>query len=236
MWSGPRNISTALMRAWENRGDCFVSDEPLYAHYLAQTGFAHPGAAEVMSAGETNAQQVIAYLTGEVPEEKGIWYQKHMAHHLLPSVPRDWMMDFQNCLLIRDPRGMLPSLLAVMGEVGIEATGLPQQLELFHALSRAHGELPLVLDSQDVLENPRGMLGLLCEKLGVPFTERMLSWPAGPRATDGVWAPYWYASVEKSTGFAPPQREAYPPLVGHDELLAECVHIYEELSAYRMRI
>ena len=196
MWSGPRNISTALMRSWENRPDCRVVDEPLYAYYLAETGLDHPGRDEVIAAGETSWSAVVAELTG--PTE-GIYYQKHMTHHLLPQLPRDWIGELTNVLLIRDPAEVVASYVRSRADVVAEDIGLVQQAELYEQLDGA----PPVIDAADFLGNPEGYLRWLCDYLGVPFTDAMLHWPAGPRASDGIWAPYWYDAVLASTGFQP---------------------------------
>ena len=204
-WSGPRNISTAMMRAWENRGDCAVSDEPLYAHYLQATGLDHPGAAEVIAAGDTDARRVIAHLTGPVPEGRPLWYQKHMSHHILPGMDTGWVHGLTNVFLIRDPALVVASYIKSRASVAAEDIGLLQQQRLFDDVAQHLGHAPPVIDAERFLADPRGQLERLCALLAVPFTERMLHWPAGPRASDGVWAPHWYASVWKSTGFEPPR-------------------------------
>jgi hypothetical protein len=237
MWSGPRNISTALLRAWGNRPDTFVCDEPLYAHYLQATGRPHPGAAEIIATHDNDWRNVVAWLTGDVPEGKAIFYQKQMTHHLLPQIDRGWLAEVTNCFLIRDPREMLTSYLNIeqLPEPRLEDVGLPQQLEIFQFVADRAGRVPPVLDSKDVLDDPRRMLGLLCEAVGAPFMEAMLAWPAGRRATDGVWAKHWYSSVEQSTGFQPyaPKREEVPAHLRG--LLDECVGIYDRLYAERLR-
>jgi hypothetical protein len=243
MWSGPRNISTALLRSWGNRPDTFVSDEPLYGHYLAATGLPHPGRDAIVAAMETDWRVVSRELAGPVPGGKAIWYQKHMAHHLLPGVGRAWLAGFRQAFLIRDPRAMLVSLDRVTPNPLVEDTGLPQQLELFRAVRAEAGPGapdPPVIDSRDVRAAPEAMLRALCAALEVEFTERMLRWPAGRRATDGVWAPHWYASVEASTGFAPPadarggaRDEPFPARL--EPVLEECLPAYRALHAVRLQ-
>ncbi|MEP0848560.1 MAG: HAD family hydrolase [Phycisphaerae bacterium] len=235
MWSGPRNISTALMRAWGNRPDTFVTDEPFYAHYLKQTGVEHPGADEVIAAHETDWRKVVAWLTGPVPEDRRIWYQKHMTHHMLPGVSRDWFGQMRHAFLIREPREMLASLLKKHPSATLPETGLPQQLEIFEHVRRQTGVTPPVIDAKDVLLDPRGVLSRLCAALAVEFDESMLSWPAGRRATDGVWAKYWYENVERSTGFEP-YRERNGTLPPEAEALArECERLYRVLADVRLR-
>lgn len=233
MWSGPRNISTALMRSWGSRSDTFVCDEPFYAHYLKVTGLDHPGASEVITQNETDPDKVITSLTGQVPQGKTIFYQKHMAHHLLPGVNRDWLSEVTNCFLIRDPQEVLTSLIKNIPNPTIEDTGLPQQVEIFERV-KAQGCTPPVLDSKDVLERPGETLRLLCESIGVEFQEAMLSWRAGAHETDGIWGKYWYEAVEKSTGFQSyaAKYEIVPPHL--TELYNKCATYYQELYKYRL--
>lgn len=235
MWSGPRNISTALMRSWGNRPDTFVSDEPLYAHYLQQTGIDHPGAAEVIAGHEPDWRKVVAWLTGPIPEGKPIFFQKQMAHHLLPQIDRAWLGLVSNAFLIRDPRAMVASLAKVLPHPTVADTGLPQQVEIFEWVRSRGGTIPPVIDARDVLEDPGTMLALLCDALGVPFLDAMLSWPAGRRSSDGVWAKYWYANVEKSTSFQRPTVSSEPFPVHLEGLLQECVPYYETLYDHRLR-
>jgi hypothetical protein len=234
MWSGPRNISTALMRSWESRGDTAVWDEPLYAHYLRETEVEHPGRDEVLSSHESDWREVVAQLTGRVPGGKPIFYQKHMAHHLLPQIDRGWLDAVRNAFLIRDPREMLVSLARVTPRPSVEDTGLPQQWGIFERVTSRRGSPPPVIDARDVLEAPDRVLPRLCEALGVPFKGAMLSWKPGPRATDGVWARHWYAAVEASRGFQPyvPKTDPLPEdLAG---VHAECEDIYRRLHAHRL--
>ncbi len=236
MWSGPRNISTAMMRAWGNRPDTFVCDEPLYAHYLKVTGIDHPGREEVIAHHETDWRKVVAWLTGPVPQGRAVFYQKHMAHHLLPDISRDWLDSLTHSFLIRDPREMLTSLVKNLPHPRLADTGLPQQLELVEFVRARTGRTPPILDARDVLENPRGMLERLCAAVGVAFDECMLSWPPGRRDTDGIWAKYWYDAVEKSTGFQPyrPKQDAVPR--EQTTLLNQCVAHYEQLYECRLRL
>jgi len=235
MWSGPRNISTAMLRSWGNRADTFVCDEPFYAHYLQQTGLSHPGAAEVIAHHEADWRKVAAWLTGDIPDGKSIFYQKHMAHHLLPSMGRDWLGQVTNCFLIREPRDMLTSLLHFLPEPTLTDTGMPQQVEIFNGVRAAGGATPAVIDARDVLENPRRTLGLLCDRLQINFHDDMLAWPPGPRATDGIWAKHWYAAVEKSTTFQPYQPKAEQVPTHLQGLCDACDLLYQELYRHRLR-
>lgn len=235
MWSGPRNISTAMMRAWENRGDCAVSDEPLYAAYLAATGLDHPGRDEIIAAGDTDAARVATALsTGPAPDGQPIWYQKHMTHHLLPGMSTDWVHGLSNVFLIRDPAQVVESYLKSRATVAPPDIGLLQQAALFDEVAERLGEAPIVIDADDFLRAPRAYLQALCAELGIAFTERMLAWPAGRRRSDGVWAPYWYEAVWRSTGFEPWRRRS-PQLEGAGQAVAEaCQPAYERLRACRL--
>ena len=236
MWRGPRNISTAMMRAWENRDDCTVSDEPLYAAFLAETGLEHPGREEIIAGGETDWRRVTRDLLGPVPGGKPLWYQKHMSHHLLPEMATEWVFGLSNVFLIRDPVEVVASYLKSRAEVTPEDIGLPQQGELFDLLCDATGKAPPVIDAGDFLRAPEAHLRALCQWLGVDFSSRMLSWPAGPRASDGIWAPHWYDAVWKSTGFEP-WRARESGLKGEFAAVAEaCRPVYERLREHRMPV
>ncbi|MEO5720083.1 MAG: HAD family hydrolase [Chthoniobacterales bacterium] len=235
MWSGPRNISTALMRAWGNRADTVVVDEPFYAHYLQTTGAEHPIAAEVIAAGETDWRQLVAQLTGPVPQGRRIFYQKQMTHHLLPEIERTWLGEVVNCFLLRDPREVIVSYLKKNGEPTAMDLGFPQQAEIFDWVRTRNGAVPPVIDARDVLENPARVLRLLCEAVGVEFSEAMLSWPPGLRATDGIWAKHWYGEVVHSTSFRAPttRQEEVPARLA--PVYDECRAIYERLFRERLR-
>jgi Sulfotransferase domain len=235
MWSGPRNISTAMMRSFGNRPDTAVVDEPLYAAYLRATGLDHPAREEILATQDDDWRRVTAALLGPVPGGRHVYYQKHMTQHLLPETGRDWLGKVTNAFLIRDPAGVVASYARVRGEPTLEDLGFPQQVEIFRLCSDALGTAPPVVDAADVLAAPGSVLTELCARLGIDFDLRMLSWPTGPRTTDGVWAPHWYASVEASIGFGPPAtRPAQVP--GHLRgLLERCRPYYDELWAHRVQ-
>lgn len=235
MWSGPRNISTALMRSWENRPDTAVIDEPFYGYYLNATGTDHPGRGEIIASMPDDWPEVVTQITGPVPEGRTVWYQKHMTHHILPEVGRGWLTAFRNCFLIRDPHEVVASYERVRPNATAEDLGYPQQAEIFEAVMKERGSSPPILEAADVLADPEGMLRALCAALDLPFTDKMLSWPPGPRDTDGVWAKHWYANVEASTGFAAPKRSK-PELSDTQAALAgTCMPFYEELRQHRLR-
>ena len=236
MWSGPRNISTAMMRAWGGRPDTFVCDEPLYAAYLQVTGRDHPGADAIIAAGETDWRKVADWLTGPVPEGKNVFYQKHMTHHLLPDMGREWLGGLTHCFLIREPGEVITSYIKKNHDPAIEDLGFTQQAEIFDWVCQRTGTAPPVLDARDVLDHPASVLGRLCERLGVEFLPgAMLSWAPGLRATDGVWAPHWYPEVATSTGFRPyhAKLDAVPDRLR--PIYAECQAAYERLYPFRIQ-
>lgn len=235
MWSGPRNVSTALLRSFGNRPDTAVCDEPFYAHYLVTTGLPHPGAERVIASQEKDWRVVASQLTGPVPGGRAVYYQKHMAHHLLDGMSGDWLDQLDHCFLIRHPRDMLLSLDAKFPNPGLSDTGLSQQWSLFKYVSERRVSAPPVIDARDLLTNPRSVLEELCRRLGIPFYDEMLSWPPGRRETDGVWAEHWYDQVERSTGFGKyvPKEGGLPAHLFR--LFEECMEYYEPLSELRIR-
>ena len=231
MWSGPRNLSTALMYSFGNRADFAVVDEPFYAHYLRETGLAHPMRDDVLASQPQDADQVIQSLTNPISQH---FYQKHMCQHMLPSVPRGWINTVKNVFLIRHPARVIASFGAKYEDFGLADIGFSQQLELFEML-RAEGHTPLVIDSADIREAPEPMLTKLCAALDLSFDPAMLSWPKGGHPSDGVWAAHWYNAVHSSTGFAGP--EGPLPVLeteAQQELLAKALPIYERLAAHKL--
>ena len=236
MWSGPRNISTALMRSWGNRPDTFVWDEPFYAHYLQATGLAHPGADEVIARGDTDWRKVVARLSGDVPGGKRIFYQKQMTHHLLPGIDRDWLGAVTNCFLIRDPAEVIASYIRKNNDPALEDIGFVQQAEIFDWVRAHTGAVPPVIDAHDVLENPEKILRLLCAAVGVEFMEAMLSWPPGLRETDGIWAKHWYGEVATSTRFRKPPQQAAELVPARLRTIHDrSRESYDRLHEYRLR-
>jgi len=207
MWSGPRNISTAMMRAFENRPDTVVWDEPLYGPYLHRTAVAHPMAEQIIAQQGKDWRPIIERLRGPVPQGYDVFYQKHMTHHILPEMSRDWITQsgLHNCFLIRDPLFVLASYANKRPGLDFDETdlGYSEQEEIFDRVCDASGEIPPILDAADILKNPQIMLQSLCQRLLIDFSDSMLSWPAGRRDSDGIWSEHWYDSVWQSTGFAP---------------------------------
>ena len=234
MWSGPRNISTALMRSWESRSDTFVIDEPFYAHYLSVTNVDHPGRDEIIQSGETDQSVVSKGLISDIDDSCSIYFQKHMTHHMIPSVGREWMKDVVNCFLIRDPKDMILSYTKVNSNLSMHLLGLEEQYELFEYVTKINGRAPTVVDSKDILLDPRETLRLLCEKLGVVFSEEMLSWSKGVRDTDGIWAKYWYDNVINSTGFNTYTEKNEVIRDEYLQLYEDCLKIYEKLSKHKI--
>lgn len=232
LWSGPRNVSTAMMYSFAQRNDTRILDEPLYAHYLRVSGAEHPGAAEVLAAMDQDGERVVReVILG--PCDQPVLFMKQMAHHL---VDLDWgfMCQTTNVLLVRDPVDMLPSLaknLAHGNPVSaptLRDTGLGMQSRLRQHL-RDRGQDPLVLDARELLLNPANVLQQLCHRLDIPFQTAMLQWPAGSRPEDGVWAKYWYHNLHRSTGFQlyEPKSDPFPDHL--KQLLAECQPHYDIL-------
>lgn len=236
MWSGPRNVSTAMMRSFENRPDTAVIDEPFYASYLAATGIQHPLREESLASQTTDWREVVTGILGPVPGDRRIFYQKHMTHHMMPEFGRDWVAQCRNAFLIRPPEDVLASYTQKRHDVALEDIGFVQQREIFERETDRLGHPPPVIDGADVLADPRAILSALCAALDIPFTEKMLVWPPGRRPTDGAWAPAWYDAVERSTGFAAPRptvsfeslRDALKPIAA-----AARPH-YERLAQFRL--
>jgi Sulfotransferase domain len=235
MWSGPRNISTAMMRAFENRPDAVVVDEPLYAAYLSRTGIDHPVREAVIASQPTALDEAVAGLSAPLAPGVHVHYAKHMAHHVSRDMDLRWTLGFRNVLLIRDPAEVVASYVRARESCEPEDIAVPQQGWLSE-LWDEHGVEAPVIDAADFLRAPEGYLRWLCDWLGIAFTDRMLSWPPGPRDSDGVWAPHWYAAVWRSTGFEPYRpREIH--LSDHDAAVADaCRPIYDRLHARRVLV
>lgn len=252
MWSGPRNISTAMMRAWGSRADTIVVDEPFYAAYLVSTGLEHPMRDQVIASQQTDWQAVARQCAGEdTGEDRGedtgpgdratesgsakIIYQKHMAQHMIGDAPLGWMAKVRHAFLIRPPREVAASFSAKWEDVRARDLGFARQAELFDHVRELTGHTPPVIEARNVLENPKAMLSALCSALQVPFDPAMLSWKPGPRATDGVWGAHWYEAVNSSTGFSPPPAPASGGLpAGLQRIVEECEPFYQHLARFRL--
>ena len=223
-----------MMRAWGNRDDTVVIDEPFYAHYLKVTGLEHPGANEVIATGDTDWRKVVVQLTGSIANGKQIFFQKQMTHHLLPEIDREWLGAVTNCFLIRDPREVINSYIKKREDPALEDLGFVQQAEIFDFVRTRNNAVPPVVDAKDVLENPERTLQLLCKALGIEFSQSMLSWAPGLRDTDGIWAKHWYGEVAKTTSFQPyrPTQNEVPQRFR--EIYDLSHRHYERLYAYRL--
>lgn len=231
MWSGPRNLSTAMMYSFAARSDCAVWDEPFYAAYLEKTGLTHPMGAEILQAGERDAAKVAAHCIGGNPNGKPHFYQKHMTQHMIDGVDRGWMEQVKNVFLIRHPARVIASYAKKRQGPTLDDIGFWQQAELFEAC-----ENPIVIDSHDIRDDPKGMLMALCAALELAFDPAMLSWPAGGHRDDGVWASHWYGAVHRSTGFAGAEGEL-PQLTGdYLDLTNQALPYYNKLAAAKISL
>ncbi|UWQ79288.1 HAD family hydrolase [Leisingera sp. S132] len=233
MWSGPRNLSTAMMYAFGNRGDCAVADEPFYAAYLAMTDLDHPMRAEILESQPQDPEAVAQALLGPVPAAKPFYYQKHMTQHMIPGVPREWLRDVTNVFLIRHPARVIASYAAKRENPTLEDIGFRQQAELFDLL-RSWGQVPVVVDSHDIREDPAAKLEQLCEKIGMPYSPKMLNWPKGGHKDDGVWAAHWYGAVWTSTGFAGPEGPLPDVPEELQPVLQAAMPFYEQMKAAKI--
>jgi len=234
MWSGPRNLSTAMMRAFGNRADTIAVDEPFYAAYLAASNIRHPMHEEILASQPNDPADVVASLFRELPGGARIHYQKHMTHHMVPSIPRGWMADVTNAFLIRAPERVLASYAAKRGEVSLEDLGFNQQVDLFTRITEQTGVRPPVIDTDDLLADPEGILRALCLALGLAFDPAMLAWPSGRWPDDGVWAEHWYGSVENSTGFGPASPAPVITEQDHQAIVAAARPAYDMLAEQRL--
>jgi len=234
MWSGPRNLSTAMMRSFGSRTDTFVTDEPFYGCFLTQTGLDHPMREEVIASMDCAWRSVMHTLSGAPPDGAPIWYQKHMWHMMVGPIGYDDFAGFRHAFLIREPERMIASYLKKRETARFEDFGLEKQAEFFERESDRLGRAPPVIDANDVLADPAAVLSRLCEALGIAWDPAMLGWAPGRRATDGVWAAHWYNAVEKSTGFGEPDTGPVE-LSQEDRRLAERMRpYYERLAAFRI--
>ena len=233
MWSGPRNISTAMMRSFENREDTFVIDEPFYAYYLYKTGFDHPGREDVIKAQSTKWEDIVELIIGKIPEKKLICYQKHMVHHIVNGRNISWVKLFNNCLLIRHPKDVIISYAKQSPIKGINDLGYLQQVNLFKKIKNITGKYPFVFDAKDILINPEKYLRIMCKYFKISFSKKMLSWPRGSRTTDGVWSPYWYKNVINSDSFKPYNESIEKIPRKYKGLLEECLPHYNYLYSFK---
>tara|TARA_R110002072_G_scaffold36252_7_gene106766 strand:- start:1 stop:729 length:729 start_codon:yes stop_codon:yes gene_type:complete len=235
-WSGPRNISTAMMRAWENRADCAVWDEPFYGPYLVETGLDHPGRDAILDAVPLEAAEIAARCAGEAPDGSAFFFQKHMCQHMLPGTPTGWMADCRHVFLIRDPADVAASFAATAGTATADDLGSARQYEIYQVARDLTGQDWPVIEGGDVLANPEAMLRALCAVLDVPFDTAMLTWPAGRRSSDGVWAEHWYTRVEASTGFETPRPSPHILPEALQPVVDACRPHFEALRTHKLTL
>lgn len=232
MWSAPRTRSTAMMYSWRQRADTTVVDEPLFAHFLLETGNARPGRVETLATHEADIDRVLSeVILGDYPTP--IVFFKQIANQLLPSIDRSFLRECRNLILIREPTGMLGSLQVQLPDATLTDTGLEGCVEILDQLV-AEGEKPIVIESVSVQHDPAGVLGRVCDALGIGFDEAMLTWPPGPKPEDGAWAPYWYHGVHASTGWQDPEVKHVELRPNIEAVLAEALPLYERLLRYRI--
>lgn len=236
MWSGPRNLSTAMMYSFGARSDCSVWDEPFYAAYLAKTGLNHPMRTEILATGENDADVVRDRCLGVIPDGKSVFYQKHMTHHMVPDLDRGWMNQMTNIFLIRDPSKVIASYNAKRENPSLDDIGFKQQADIFEQIVKNTGAIPAVIDSDDILSNPAAALQGICDHINLEFQESMLSWPKGGHKDDGAWASHWYKSVWESTGFAKPKATETILSPEGEALQKEARPFYEKLYTHRIKV
>lgn len=234
MWSGPRNLSTALMYAFAARGDCAVWDEPFYAAYLRETGMDHPMRDQIIEAHEADPAKIAAACIGKIPQEQSLFYQKHMTTHMIATFDRQFMRSLTNVFLIRHPARVVASYAKKREGPSLTDLGFVQQADLFDQVADWLGETPLVIDSADIREDPRRALIAVCDALHIPFTDKMLKWTAGPKPFDGVWAPHWYGAVHRSTGIDEPEGPLPDLPKAYQSIVDEALPYYEKLAAHKM--
>ena len=230
MWSGPRNLSTALMRSFENREDTKVWDEPFYAYYLKETKKNHPLANEIINKYETNLEKIIDLVT---EENDFIYFQKHMSHHIIKKIPINWITKGINCFLIRHPKEVLLSYIQKNDLIDSNDLGYPAQLRLFNYIKTSNKKI-LVIDAKDLSEKPEIILKKICKKINIPFTEKMLNWPKGRRDSDGIWEKIWYKNVKSSTSFNKILNKEYEIPKKYNHIYNECLRIYDQLKIYNI--
>ena len=228
MWSGPRNLSTALMRSFENRVDTNVWDEPLYAYYLKKTKKNHPMAENIINTYETNIDKIIKELTK--PSIHKHSYQKHMTHHILKETPIEWINKGENCFLIRNPKDVILSYIKKNDLNNIDDIGFPMQIKLFN-LTKKLGKKPIIINAEDLSINPKKVLECLCKNLKINFSEKMLSWPKGKRDSDGLWEKVWYKNVQSSSKFEKLTNNNANIPSKYMDIYNECLDIFDELNS-----
>ena len=233
MWSGPRSLSTALMRSFASRRDCSVIDEPFYAAYLKATGIAHPMRNLILDSYNTNPLEVAKNcLQGN--SNVNIQYQKHMAHHMIPSFDNSFTHKICNAFLIRSPKKVVKSFGKKIDDFSLQDLGFVQQVELFSMIFDKTGIVPPVIDADDLLANPSAVLAALCSALEIDYYDEMLNWSTGTHSYDGVWGDYWYGSVNKSSGFLLSEGNDKKEFVPQTDLIDKAEPYFQTLNKYKI--
>ena len=234
MWSGPRNISTAIMRSFGNRPDTFITDEPFYSYYLNKTQQKHPMYKEIISSGEIIWEKIVEHISGDIPKNKSVWYQKHMAQHNLPGMDLGWIYNMNNVVLIRHPKKVILSYIKKFEIENINQLGYVQQFDLINLLKDKNNQYPVIIDAEDLLKNPKEILCQLCKKIGIPFYNNMLSWKYGEKNTDGIWGKYWYKKVNDSNSFLKSQTSTLKMPEKYLDIYNNCLHYYKKMYNTRL--
>ena len=231
-WSGPRNISTALMRSWSSRKDTFVTDEPFYSYYLKETKLKHPMYSEIINKYPSTYSEIVNYLINEIPENKKIWYQKHMAHHILDLKNIEWVSNCKNCILLRHPKEVISSYCNKNKLNSVEELGYKQQYEIVKFLKKKNKSF-IVIDSNELLKNPEKVLSTWCKKINIKFDRSMLKWKRGNHANDGIWWKSWYDNVIKSTEFQTFKKKDITIENKYDSIYNESMKYYSYLKEFK---
>jgi hypothetical protein len=231
-WSGPRNISTALMRSWSSRSDTFVSDEPFYGYYLKETGFNHPMREKIINHYPTNYQEIVKNINSTIPNDKTIWYQKHMAHHLIDTKNLSWIENFKNCILIRNPKDVINSYLKKNILENVSDLGYPQQLSILQLLQKKKVQF-YIIDSDDLLDNPEKELSDWCNYLDIDFDQKMLSWKKGSHENDGIWGEHWYNNINNSKKFLKQKKVKCDDYKNFESIYNDSLYYYRKI--YNMK-
>ncbi len=231
-WSGPRNISTALMRSWSSRKDTYVTDEPFYAYYLNETKINHPMREKIINHYFTGYDKIVNYLVSEVPNKKNIWYQKHMAHHLIDLNKIDWIKKCENCILVRHPREVISSYTVKNKLNSIKELGYPQQFEIVKFLKKSNQKFKII-DSEDLLKNPKEVLFDWCQSINIKFDESMLKWKKGSHPNDGIWWQHWYDNVINTSEFQKFQKKDISIENKYDSIYNESMEYYNYLKSFK---
>ncbi len=227
-WSGPRNISTALMRSWSSRESTFVSDEPFYAYYLKEKAVKHPMHKEIIEYYPNQYEDIVMSLTSKIPENKEHWYQKHMAHHLIDFENISWIQEFENCILIRHPKDVISSYIKKNNLTHIDELGYSQQYKLIEYLKKNNQKI-IVIDSSILLQNPKRILSQWCKNLNIDFSIKMLRWKRGLYSTDGIWGVHWYNNVINTNQFVSFKKKGNNIVSEHQSIYDQALVYYNEM-------